>query len=54
VVTLITLKADVELVPKGGMKRYVMKAQRVVDIRSEEAKKKYREATKIRSATYFD
>jgi phenylacetate-CoA ligase len=53
-VTLITLKADVELVPKGGIGRYVMKTQRVVDIRSEEAKRKYLEATKIRSAKYFD
>ena len=53
-VTIITLKADVELVPKGGLNRYVMKTQRVVDIRSEEAKKKYLESTKIRSAKYFD
>ena len=54
VVTLITLKADVEAVPKGGINRYVMKTQRVVDIRSEEAKKKYLEGMKVRSAKYFD
>jgi len=54
IVTIITLKADVEVVPKGAINRYVMKAQRIIDLRSEEAKKKYEEATKIRAAKYFD
>jgi phenylacetate-CoA ligase len=54
IVTMITLKADVEIVPKGKIGRYVMKAQKVVDLRSEEARKKYEEASKGRSAKYFD
>jgi phenylacetate-CoA ligase len=54
IITMITLKADVEIVPKGRIGRYVMKAQKVVDLRSEEAKKKYEEASKLRSAKYFD
>jgi phenylacetate-CoA ligase len=51
---LITLKAKVEVVPKGMVARYVMKAQRIVDLRSKESKEKFLEATKVKSAKYFD
>ena len=54
IVTIITLKANVELVPKGTLGRYVMKAQRILDLRSKEAMEKYQESMKIRSAKFFD
>jgi phenylacetate-CoA ligase len=51
---VITLKADVEMVPKGVLGRYVMKNQRVIDNRSKEKKDRFSEAAKLRSAEYFD
>ena len=51
---LITLKADVEMVPKGSLSRYVMKSQRVIDNRSKDKKEKFAQAAKLRSADYFD
>ena len=51
---LITLKVNVEMVPKGNLARYVMKKQRVIDNRSKEKKKKFNESSKLRSAKYFD
>jgi len=54
ITTLITLKADVDVVPKGTIGGYVMKSQRVVDLRTEEARRKFEEGRKLRSAKYFD
>ena len=51
---LITLKADVEIVPEGTLDRYVMKKQRVIDNRSKEKKERFEQASKLRSAKYFD
>jgi phenylacetate-CoA ligase len=51
---VITLKADLEMVPKGTLERYVMKKQRVIDNRTKDKKEKFDEATKLRSAKYFD
>ena len=51
---VITLKADIEMVPKGTLERYVMKKQRVIDNRTKDKKEKFDEATKLRSAKYFD
>lgn len=51
---IITLKADVELVPKGSLSRYVMKKQRVVDNRSKDKKERFDQASKVVSAKYFD
>ena len=50
----ITFKADVEIVPKGTLARYVMKKQRVIDNRSKEKKEKFEDSLKVRSADYFD
>jgi phenylacetate-CoA ligase len=54
ITTLITLKADVDVVPKGTIGGFVMKSQRVVDLRTEEARRKFEEGRKLRSAKYFD
>lgn len=52
--TLITLKADVKVAPKGTLGRYVMKKQRLVDIRTKEAKEKFEQAAKLRRAESYD
>ncbi|MBI5444302.1 MAG: AMP-binding protein [Deltaproteobacteria bacterium] len=49
----ITLRAHVEVVPKGTLARYVMKRQRVLDNRSQDARARFDEAAKARSAKYF-
>lgn len=54
ITTLITLKTDVQVVPKGTIGGYVMKSQRAVDLRTEEARRKFEEGRKLRSAKYFD
>lgn len=51
---LITLKAEIELVPKGSLDRFVMKKKRVIDNRSKEKREKFDEASKVVSAKYFD
>lgn len=51
---VITLKAEVELVPKGSLDRFVMKKKRVIDNRSKEKREKFAEVSKIVSAKYFD
>jgi phenylacetate-CoA ligase len=51
---VITFKANVEMVPKGTLNRYVMKKQRVIDNRSKEKKEKFEDSLKVRSADYFD
>jgi phenylacetate-CoA ligase len=51
---LITLKADVEMVPEGTLDRYVMKKLRLIDNRSQDQKDKFDQASKLRSAKYFD
>ena len=51
---LTTLKAEVELVPKGSLDRFVMKTKRVIDNRSKEKREKYDAASKVVSAKYFD
>ncbi|MBI5444520.1 MAG: phenylacetate--CoA ligase family protein [Deltaproteobacteria bacterium] len=51
---LITLKADIELVPKGAIGAFVMKSQRVVDLRTEEGRRRFEEGKKLRAAKYFD
>ena len=50
----MTLKVEVEAVPKGGLGRFVMKKTRIVDIRTEEARKKYEESIKLRGAKSYD
>jgi phenylacetate-CoA ligase len=50
----ITFKADVQMVPKGTLGRYVMKKQRVIDNRSKDQKEKFEKSLKARSAEYFD
>ncbi|OPY75801.1 MAG: Phenylacetate-coenzyme A ligase [Syntrophorhabdus sp. PtaU1.Bin058] len=42
----ITLKADIEMVPKGSLGGEVFKKRRIIDIRTEEAKKKFETAIK--------
>lgn len=52
--TVITLKANIEMVSKGTLGRYVMKKHRLVDIRTKEAKEKFEQGKKLRSADSFD
>ena len=52
--TVITLKANVKAVPVGTLGRYVMKKQRLADIRTKEAREKFDQATKLKGASFFD
>ncbi|MCL5961534.1 MAG: hypothetical protein M1358_19850 [Chloroflexi bacterium] len=52
--TVITLKANVEMLPKGTLGRFVMKKQRIVDLRTKEARDKFEQSVRLRSAEYFD
>jgi len=52
--TLITLRANVEVVPKGSLSRWVFKSQRVIDNRSKAKKDLFTEGAKLKSAEYFD
>lgn len=52
--TLITLKADVQVVPPGSLPRWVMKRRRVMDRRAAAGQRQFAEALRLRSAEYYD